>query len=423
MVRAHERPDRRNSMIKTRRFALCAAAFVAALALATASFAQESAGSPAGGATGSERLDTLDRDTGGFLGRLFRRDEPAQRGDGAIVTAQVGPTDLVVRLERLENQIRQLTGVIEQLQYRNQQLEQQLRRVQEDTDYRFQELGGKAPARPAPNRATGPGQIAPAGPAPATPGRRSDVFDPNENPNAPGAPRALGGGPLVTPAPGVAGPPPVASAAPPPAVVPPAPVIDDPAAPDIVGAPGGRAAGAPLDLSTLSSQAANDSTLNTATSVPSGAASGPLPPPPPRNPSATGAQLAAAPSANPRDEYDLAYGYVLRKDYALAEESFRAFIKKHPDNALMPDANYWLGESLFQRQRYRDAAESFLAVSTNYEKSAKAPEALLRLGQSLAALKAKEQACATFTEVPRRYPRASPSVKQSAEREKQRVGC
>ena len=32
-----------------------------------------------------------------------------------------------------------------------------------------------------------------------------------------------------------------------------------------------------------------------------------------------------APSNTPKDEYDLAYGYVLRKDYALAEEGLRAF--------------------------------------------------------------------------------------------------
>src|SRR5437867_3939926 len=37
--------------------------------------------------------------------------------------AQAGPGDLLYRIERLENQIRQLTGDIEQLQYRNQQLE------------------------------------------------------------------------------------------------------------------------------------------------------------------------------------------------------------------------------------------------------------------------------------------------------------
>src|SRR5215204_1305190 len=42
--------------------------------------------------------------------------------------AQVSPSELVLRLDRLENQVRQLTGLVEQLQYRNQQLEQQLRR-------------------------------------------------------------------------------------------------------------------------------------------------------------------------------------------------------------------------------------------------------------------------------------------------------
>ena len=38
-------------------------------------------------------------------------------------SGQPGSPDVVLRLERLESQIRQLTGVIEQLQYRNQQLE------------------------------------------------------------------------------------------------------------------------------------------------------------------------------------------------------------------------------------------------------------------------------------------------------------
>src|SRR5258708_14273461 len=97
-----------------------------------------------------------------------------------------------------------------------------------------------------------------------------------------------------------------------------------------------------------------------------------------------GKRVVLAPSDTPKDEYDLAYGYVLRQDYALAEESLRAFLKKHPTDRLVPDANYWLGETLFQRQRYRDAAASFLNVSTNHESSAKAPDSLLRLGPALA---------------------------------------
>jgi tol-pal system protein YbgF len=184
-----------------------------------------------------------------------------------------------------------------------------------------------------------------------------------------------------------------------------------------VGAPGGRQAGAPLDIATLSEEPAGaPPPRREVRQIP-----GALPAVAPRNPA--GQQMVMAPSNTPKDEYDLAYGYVLRKDYALAEESLRAFLKKHPGDRLVADANYWLGESLFQRQRYREAAESFLNVSTKHESSAKAPDSLLRLGQSLAALKEKEAACATLGEITRKYPKATANVKQAAERELKRTGC
>src|SRR5688500_3018519 len=59
----------------------------------------------------------------GLLEGLFTRGEPA-RGQQADVTAEQA-----VRINQLENQIRQLTGTIEQLQFRNQQLEQELARA------------------------------------------------------------------------------------------------------------------------------------------------------------------------------------------------------------------------------------------------------------------------------------------------------
>src|SRR6478736_8063269 len=123
-----------------------------------------------------------ERGSGNFLDNLFSRGEPpaqsrqsAQPAPSGRV-AQSDPVDLSVRLDRMENALRQLTGTMEQLQYRNQQLEMQLKRMQDDTEYRFQQQGGRgaiqAPAQAAPNA---PG--VPPGPT-ATPGRRSDVFDP-----------------------------------------------------------------------------------------------------------------------------------------------------------------------------------------------------------------------------------------------------
>jgi tol-pal system protein YbgF len=362
------------------------------------------------------------RSSGNFLDNLFGRGEPAaqsrqapqvqapqvpqasqapQAPSGRVAQADSG--DPSVRLDRIENALRQLTGTIEQLQYRNQQLEMQLKRMQDDTEYRFQQLGAKGGGMPAQSAPVAPGNV-PGGPA----GRRSDVFDPTQHPNAPGVPRVLGNQTeIAAPEPG-----------------------RDIAAP--IGAPGGRAAGAPLDLSTL---AGNEAPRPPATSPAAVASTNPTPVPtsqmPQRSPPSqvreaapAGPQLATLPpSASPQDEYDLAYGYVLHKDYSLAEQAFRDFLKKYPNEHLVPDAQYWMGESLFQQQRYRDAAESFLAVSTKFEHSGKAPDSLLRLGQSLAAMNQKEAACATLAEVGRKYPRASAGVKRGVAQEQKRAHC
>ena len=339
------------------------------------------------------------RGSGNFLDDLFSRgDSQSRQTTPAGRTAD--PGDLSIRLDRMESALRQITGTIEQLQYRNQQLEMQLKRLQDDADYRIQQQGlrgGTAP--PAQAGPTGPGN------APQAPGRRSDVFDPAQQPNAPGAPRTLGNEAVIA-----------------------APErIQDSGTP--VGAPGGRAAGAPLDLSTLSGNNPTPQAVVPPAAVAS-AASTPVPTSPPAQvrpavPSAGSGQRLATlpPSASPQDEYDMAYGYVLHKDYSLAEQSFRDYLKKYPNERLVPEAHYWLGESLFQQQRYRDAAESFLGVSTKFERSSKAPDALLRLGQSLAAMNQKEAACATLAEVGRKYPRAPANVKRGVEQEQKRVHC
>ena len=330
---------------------------------------------------------------------------------------QSDDSDAEMRIQRLEQQLRQLTGQNEELQYRNRQLEERLRQLGAAPAPGGQPAAvqpgvAAAPAPVQPGQAAEPQQAYPqqggyrqpqaypqaqpgydrqpqiASPAPivqepAAPAaggrRRGDAFDPSQNPNAPGAPRALGGGQM-----------PIGSEA-------------------AVGAPGGRAPGEPLNLG-----GPRDS-------------GGALPPPaaPQRGPGpgASAALATLPPSATPKDEFDLGIGYMQRKDYALAEETMKNFTQKYPSDALVGDAQYWLGESYFQRKQYRDAAEAFLGVTSKYDKSGKAPDALLRLGQSLAALKEKEAACAALGEVNRKYPRASAVVKAAVDREQKKVKC
>jgi tol-pal system protein YbgF len=305
--------------------------------------------------------------------------------------------DPEIRIQRLEDQLRQLTGQNEELQHRNQVLEQQLNQLRGGVPPAAGQPGvAAAPPSTQPARGYGQPQAQPGysqsqpgysqpqvqpgyaqsqlpAPAPivqepAGAGRR-DVFDPTQHPNAPGVPRPLGGGARPIPA-------------------------DAPA-----GAPG-----APLNLDAPGYQ------------------QGTVAPSPTMNPNGNGL-ATAPPSSSPRDEYDLGIGYMQRRDYALAEQTMRNFALKFPNDKLVGDSQYWLGESYYQRQQYRDAAEAFLAVTTKYEKSAKAPDALLRLGQSLAALKQKEAACASYGEVLRKYPRASTGVKAAVEREQKKEKC
>jgi len=179
--------------------------------------------------------------------------------------------------------------------------------------YDQQQIAAPAPIVQEPVVATPPGS-----------GRRGrgDAVDPRQNPNAPGVPRALGGGQMPMPSDAQ------------------------------VGAPGGRGAGEPLNLGNTSPQPAQG---------------------------ARAALTTLPPSATPKDEFDLGIGYIQRKDYALAEETMKNFAQKYPSDPLVADSQYWLGESYFQRQQYRDAAETFLGVTTKFDKSAKAPDALLRL--------------------------------------------
>ena len=365
----------------------------------------------AGAAVAQER-------SGNFFGNIFNRDQqsssqqaPAPETTQAAPAGPVDSNDVGVRIDRIEHALRELTGTVEQLQYQNQQLQMQLKRMQDDTEYRFQQLGSKGPppAAGAAPRAMAPQMPAQPMNAPAQPadtGRRSDAFDPALHPNAPGQAHVLGTQTVMAPAAGDA------VTAPP------------------VGAPGGREAGAPLDLTTLSGNP-NPRPSAVVAGPPSAAVAGQPPGgeqlPPPRNgPAGTAGNVQLAtlpPSASPKDEYELAYGYVLHKDYGLAEQAFRDFVRKYPSEKLVGDAQYWMGEAEFQQQHYRDAAESFLAVSTKYESSGKAPDALLRLGQSLAALKQKEAACATLAEVGRKYPHASVGVKRGVAQEQKRTHC
>ena len=199
--------------------------------------------------------------------------------------------------------------------------------------------------------------------------RKSDAFDPDADPNAPGAPRPLGTAP--------------------------------PSAPLVRDAP--AAAGQPLELGKAPAPESSKA------------------PPPASGPTIVGSGVAML--DQPREQFNVALQAFQAGQYPEAEAGFKAFLAANPSHRLSADALFYIGETYLQRSRPREAAEQYLKVTTDYSKSSRAPESMVRLGQTLAALGNNEQACATLTEFGKRYPAASASVKKLAERESAKDHC
>ena len=151
---------------------------------------------------------------------------------------------------------------------------------------------------------------------------------------------------------------------------------------------------------------------------------------PPPQPGARAAEAAAPAPASPGEAemsskqlYETAYGYLLQRDYGAAEAAFDEFLRRHPNDPLAGNAQYWLGESLYVRGQYRAAAGAFLKGYQTYGKSAKAPESLLKLAMSLQRLGQKDAACSSFSELTTKFPNAPAHVKTTAQTERQRAGC
>ncbi len=134
------------------------------------------------------------------------------------------------------------------------------------------------------------------------------------------------------------------------------------------------------------------------------------------------------PQGSPEAQYEFAYALLLQAqrgqaDFAPAEEAMRSFITANPSHRLAGNAQYWMGETFYVRKDWQSAALAFGDGLKRYPNAEKGPDNMLKLGMSLAQLNRKPDACGAFAELDRRYPSATQPVKQTAARERQRIGC
>jgi tol-pal system protein YbgF len=303
------------------------------------------------------------------LGKLFHHESTVTPN-----VTQVQSSDSEIRLQQLEDQVRTLTGKIEDMSFQLLQMQEQMRKTQEDNEFRFQELEGGGKKKTS----LEPSDVPPAAGDAAR--KQDEIANVIEQPVDPAGspPAAATGEPNAAPGETTLG------------------SIEFDADGNPVGDsmnPGLMQDGKPVN------EAGNDAAAPTAT-----------------DPQATA-------SLGEKDAYQVAYEHMLSGDYNSAESEFKTFLETYPEGPKAADASFWLGEAQFSQGKYNDAAKTFLAAHQTYGTSPKAPEMLLKLGMSLAALNNVDTACATYHEVSKRYPKASRAVMQKLASEEKRLSC
>lgn len=274
------------------------------------------------------------------------------------------------RVAQLEEQVRTQQGIIDGLQFQLTQLQTLMERMQEDNEFRFQQLegggSGESEAVTTPGGATPSEALPPSSSSESLPGETERVLVGDED---------LG-------------------------------VDEDFGDPDRLYASdifaNGESTGADLPEAPLG-EVAPDAPLNLNLDL--------------------DARDIAVNDGDANAQYQAGYDAIVRGETAFAEEQFRQFLSLFPDHAQAPDATYWLGETLIQREAYHDAADVLLKGFEAYPTSSRAPDLLLKLGVALYGASEFDTACRTYAEVLRRYPESTDAFKERVVAQQARAGC
>ena len=73
----------------------------------------------------------------------------------------------------------------------------------------------------------------------------------------------------------------------------------------------------------------------------------------------------------PEDLFNYGKDALRNLNYSDAENAFKGFVKKYPKNKNVPDAYFWLGESLFVSENFQEAVLAYGEVIKTYKKHIK----------------------------------------------------
>jgi tol-pal system protein YbgF len=149
--------------------------------------------------------------------------------------------------------------------------------------------------------------------------------------------------------------------------------------------------------------------------VPPPPASPPVPPSPTPTPPTSPDRPAVGAAASPGDLYKNALSDYAKGNYDLAIDGFRNYIALYPKTSLIPNAQYWLGESYYSQRKYDDAIKEFEHFVTQHPDNSKVASALLKQGYAYLELGNASRGRAVLSALVKRFPR-SPEARLAKER-------
>jgi tol-pal system protein YbgF len=129
---------------------------------------------------------------------------------------------------------------------------------------------------------------------------------------------------------------------------------------------------------------------------------------------APAAQAAPVDPSDPVPEdraFEAAYSLFKAGSYANAVKAFQDFIKKFPDSARVPDANYWLGNAQFAMKDYKGALDTYEGFIKDFADSPRAPDVLYGIARCQQGLKRSVAARKTLKKLVAKYPTSEAAAK------------
>lgn len=131
-------------------------------------------------------------------------------------------------------------------------------------------------------------------------------------------------------------------------------------------------------------------------------------------PAAGGTEAAPADRDDPVAEnraYEAAYGLYKGGSNASAAKAFQEFIKKYPQSVHVPNANYWLGNALFNLGDYKGALETYRELRKDYPAYPRDAEVLFNIAGCQLELKQSKDAQKTLKMLVSKYPSSEAATK------------